>query len=153
MKKNILLVEDDPDHAEIITEIMLDGHSKSDIEKEIILMKDGQEAIDYLKKAETSVDNEVSSQIELVLLDLNMPKVNGMEVLKYLKKSIKYRTVPVVILSTSSDKKTIAEAYDKGADSFIVKPISYDEFARKLMAMEEYWLIRYVGCSKFAESI
>ncbi len=153
MKKKILLVEDDSDHAEIITEIMLDSHSNSDIEKEIILMKDGQEAIDYLEKAETNVDNEVSSQIELVLLDLNLPKVEGMEVLKYLKKSIKFRSVPVVVLSTTSDKKTIAEAYDKGADSFIVKPISYDEFAKKLLAMEEYWLIKYVGCSKFVESI
>lgn len=152
MEKKILLVEDDPDHAEIITEIMLDGQGNNNVEKEIILMKDGQEAIDYLEKAEANVDNEVSSQIELVLLDLNLPKVEGMEVLKYIKKSIKFRSVPVVILSTSSDKKTIAKAYDNGADSFIVKPISYDEFARKLMAMEEYWLIKYVGCSKFAES-
>ena len=151
MKKKILLIEDDEDHADIITEIMLDNHNG--IEKDIMLMRDGQEAIDYLKKAETNSDNNEIFKIELVLLDLNLPKVEGMDILKFMKKSPRLRSVPVVILSTSSDKKTIAQAYENGADSFIVKPVSYDEFVRKLMDMEEYWLIKYFGCTKLAEAL
>lgn len=151
MKKKILLIEDDEDHADIITEIMLDNHNG--IEKDILLMRDGQEAIDYLKKVETNSDNNEIFKIELVLLDLNLPKVEGMDILKFLKKSPRLRSIPVVILSTSSDKKTIAQAYENGADSFIVKPVSYDEFVRKLMDMEEYWLIKYFGCTKLAESV
>ncbi len=143
MKRKILLVEDNPDHANLTMEIMAENNSEG-IEKEIVLVKDGQEAIDYLRKEDT---NDVAgSQIELVLLDLDLPNVCGMDVLKFLKKSLKYNSVPVVILSGVCDRRVIAEAYDNGADSFIVKPVSYEVFARNLMAIEHYWLIKYVGC-------
>ncbi len=152
MKKKILLVEDDQDRADLITEIMIENYN-NDYEKEIIWVKDGQEAIDYLENIETKNDDEISPKIELVLLDLNLPKVSGMEVLKYMKRGTKFKSVPVVVVSTSSDKKTIADAYDNGADSFIIKPALYDEFVGKLMAMEEHWLIKYASCSSIAVDI
>ncbi len=154
-RKKILVVEDNPDHANLITEIMLERDS-GEYEKEIILMKDGQEAMDFLKK---DIDgyNGVKSQIDLVLLDIDLPKVNGLEILKFIRKSPKYNSVPVIILSTNYDRNIIAEAYDNGADSYIVKPISYEVFAGNIMDMEDRWLIKgfsnpkYVGCSDFLE--
>lgn len=142
MKKTILLVEDNPDHADIITDIMLEDRNYN-FEKEIILKKDGEEAIDYLQGAYLKSDNGVPSQVELIMLDLGLPKIEGMDVLKFLKENPRYRSTPVIIISANSDQKTIAEAYDRGADSFVVKPISYDEFVRKLIAMEESWMANY----------
>lgn len=144
MKKRILFIEDDSDHAELVTEIILKNHN-NDFEKEIILIKDGQEAIDYLQKVNIYGDDEIDPQIELVILDLNLPKVDGMEVLKFLKNNPRYYSVPVVVLSASSVRKVITEAYDNGADSFIVKPLSYERFVNVILAMEEYWLIKYTG--------
>lgn len=151
MKKRILLVEDNQDHAELITETILENPAS--VEKEITLIKDGREAIDYFKKTASNGNGGIISNIELIILDLSLPKVDGMEVLKFIKSTPRYRSIPVVILSTISDHKTIAEAYDNGADSYIVKPISYEKFARKIAAMEEYWLIKYVGSTSFSESL
>lgn len=148
-KKKILVVEDNDDHAALITEIMLDRYNE-EFEKEVIIMKDGQEAIDFLRKS-ADADNGVISQIDLVLLDLDLPKIKGMEVLKFMKKSPKYISIPVIILSSNCDRNTIAEAYENGADSYIVKPITYEIFARNLMDMEDRWLIKYAGYSGFME--
>ncbi len=108
-------------------------------------MKNGQEAIDYFQKMDIYGDDEIDPQIELVTLDLNLPKVDSMEVLRFLKNNPRYYSIPVVVLSASSDRKVITEAYDNGADSFIVKPLSYERFVNVILAMEEYWLIKYTG--------
>ncbi len=139
-RKKILIVEDNPDHANLITEIMLERDSE-ECEKEVLLMKDGQEAMDFLKK---DIDgyNDVKSQIDLVILDIDLPKVSGLEVLKFIRNRPWYNSVPVIILSSNYDRNIIAEAYENGADSYIVKPISYEVFAGNLMAMEDRWLIK-----------
>jgi len=154
-RKKILIVEDNPDHANLITEIMLE-RDRGEYEKEIILMKDGQEAMDFLDK-DIDGDNGVIPQIDLVLLDIDLPKINGMKVLKFIRKIPRYNSIPVIILSSNYDRYIIAEAYGNGADSYIVKPISYEVFAGNLMDMEDRWLIKgfsnpkYVGCSDFLE--
>ncbi|ODS34192.1 MAG: response regulator receiver protein [Candidatus Scalindua rubra] len=130
----ILLIEDDPDHAELIMEVLVEG----DIKKEVVLVRDGQDAIDYFQESIIKWDGEVQLKIKLVILDLNLPKVDGMDVLKFLKKDSRYRLVPVIILSTSSDNKTISEAYENGADGYVVKPISYEEFVKNLEIIKEY---------------
>ena len=135
-EKKILLIEDDPDHAELI----LDIFGIEDVENEVLLMKDGQDAIDYLQHTGSS-GNEKHTQIGLVILDLNLPKVNGMDVLKSLKKNPGYCSIPVVILSTNSDQDTISEAYRNGADGYVTKPISYDEFVEKIESLKSYWLM------------
>ncbi len=128
-EEKILLVEDDPDHAEIIIDI-LEEDNANNIKTEVILKKDGQEAIDYFQY-------EMQSQVSLVILDLNLPKVHGMEVLKFLKQNSMYSSIPVVILSTSFDGNTIEEAYKNGAHHYIAKPILYEDFIEKVKALKK----------------
>ncbi len=132
--KRIILVEDDLDHADLIIDIFELKVNESNI----ILIRDGQEAIDYFQEMALKWKIVPKEIITLILLDLNLPKISGMNVLKYLKKSSGYSQVPVVILSTSSDKKTIDEAYKNGVDRFVTKPVSYDEFIEKLETLKEY---------------
>ncbi|MEE9260522.1 MAG: response regulator [Candidatus Scalindua sediminis] len=150
-ENKVLLIEDNPDHAELITELLeVEGN------KEVILIKDGKEAIDYFQKAyppeacqtsppnrkaiRTDIDgDEIEPQIDLVILDLNLPKVHGMDVLKFLKQNSRYRSIPVVILSTSTDDKTINEAYKNGANGYITKPVSYDGFVEKIKILNNYF--------------
>ncbi len=143
-EKKILIVEDDPDHADLI----LDIFDTEDVESEVVLMRDGQEVIDYLQETDSSArtiqsdiksDNIRHSQIDLIILDLNLPKINGMDVLKSLKGNSKYSSIPVVILSTSSDQNTISEAYKNGANGYVTKPMSYDEFVDKIKMLRRYW--------------
>ncbi len=142
--RKILIIEDDPDHADMI----LDIFKSEDVESEVVLMKDGQEVIDYFQEVDTSnqiVQSNVEggngrhSQIDLVILDLNLPKINGMDILKSLKGNSKYSSIPVVILSTSSEQETILEAYKNGANGYITKPMSYDEFVDKIKMLRRYW--------------
>ncbi len=130
----MLLVEDDPDHAEII----IDVFESENIEREIILLKDGLEAVNYFQRADSDGDNGIQPQIKLVILDLNLPKVHGLEVLKILRQNSMYYSVPVVIFSTSSDDKTIETAYKNGANEYIVKPLLYEDFIEKIKTLSTY---------------
>ncbi|MFQ5965202.1 MAG: response regulator [Candidatus Scalinduaceae bacterium] len=132
----ILLIEDDSDHAEIITEVL----AENGIDKEIILVRDGQQALDFFKGIGIDGIGETQSNIDLIILDLKLPKIDGMDVLKFLKKNTKYCSIPVVILSTSSEVRTIVEGYKNGVNSFITKPISYEGFVGKIKTLKEYWL-------------
>ncbi len=134
--KKILLIEDDPDHAELI----LDTFDIEDVENDVILMKDGQDAVDYFQHTGSS-GNVKHTQIGLVILDLNLPKVNGMDILKFLKGNPEYHSIKVVILSTNSDQETISEAYRNGADDYVTKPASYDEFIEKMELLMSNWFM------------
>ncbi len=135
MKKGkILIIEDDPNYAELI----LDELETEDIKKEIILMKDGQEVIDYFQKSVIKWDGEVQSIIKLIILDLDLPKVCGMDVLKFLKNNSRYSSIPVIIFSANSDLETIKKAYENGANGYITKPLSYDDFVEKLKVLKEF---------------
>lgn len=134
-EKKILLVENDPDHAELIIDVLELG----DVKKRVILMKDGKEVVDYFQKTDLDgVDNDIKTQISLVILDLNLPKIDGMNVLKFIKENTKYRSINVIILSTSSDDRIIEEAYKNGADGFISKDASYKEFIKQIQTLEVY---------------
>ncbi len=133
-EKRILIVEDDPDHAELIIE----GLNVEDIKKKVILMKDGQEVIDYFQESVVKWEGKIQSIISLIILDLNIPKVHGMEVLKFLKNNSMYSSIPVIIFSTSSDHKTIEKAYENGVNGYITKPIYYEDFVEKLKILKEY---------------
>ena len=132
----ILLVEDDVDHVELITEIL----KKSGIRMEIIILKNGREAIDYFQEDSLSSMDVIQNEVDLIILDLKLPKVDGMNVLKILRKSPKHRAIPVIIFSTTAEESVIEEGYRYGVNSFITKPISYDKFAEKIKILKEYWL-------------
>ncbi len=128
-EEKILLVEDSPDHAELIIDIFEEDNAN--IKTKVILKKDGQEAIDYFQY-------EMQSQVSLVILDLNMPKINGIDVLKFIKKNPKCCSIPVIILSASSDHKTIEEAYENGANNYIAKPIFYKDLVEEVKILALY---------------
>jgi DNA-binding response OmpR family regulator len=128
-EEKILLIEDDQDHAELITDVLKEDNAKN-VRTKVILKKDGQEAVDYFQK-------EMQSQVSLVILDLNLPKINGMDVLKFARNNTKYCSIPIIILSTSSDQKTIDEAYKNGANGYFIKPTSYDDFVKKIKILKK----------------
>ncbi|MBS1257388.1 MAG: Response regulator rcp1 [Candidatus Scalindua arabica] len=134
-EKRIILVEDDPDHADLIKEV-LEGEFD---ERDIVLIRDGRDAIDYFQEFSIKWDGQIKDKINLILLDLNLPKASVMDVLKFLKKDKRYHPVPVIILSTNSDKKTIDEAYRNGVNGYVTKPVSYEEFVAKLEGLKEYY--------------
>jgi DNA-binding response OmpR family regulator len=133
-EKKILIAEDDQDHAELI----IDELDAGDIKKEIILMKDGQEVIDYFQEADIDSSVRVDLEIDLIILDLNLPKVHGKDVLKFLKNHPKYRSIPIIIFSTRHDSRTISEVYKNGANSFITKPTSFNEFRENIKKLRKY---------------
>ena len=130
-ERRFLLVEDDQDHAELISDVLCESNGNGDgIKTEVILMKDGKEAIDFFQSG-------MQSQISLVILDLNLPKVDGMDVLKFIKGNSKYSSVPVIILSTSSSQNTIEQAYKNGANGYFTKPDSYEELVVKVQILKK----------------
>ena len=129
MEERILLIEDDQDHAELIASVLKEENTKG-VKTEIILKKDGQEAINYFQ-------HETIPQISLVILDLNLPKVDGMDVLKFAKNNSRYCSVPIIVLSTSSNQETIDEAYKNGANGYFVKPDTYEDFVAKIKILKK----------------
>ena len=130
----ILLIEDDPDHAEIIIDVL----KKENIKKEIILLKDGEVVIEYFQKFDLEGNYEICYQIDLIILDLNLPKVHGIDVLKFIKNNANFSSIPIIILSTSSNQETIDEAFKNGANDYIIKPNSYDAFVEKIKILKKY---------------
>ena len=130
-EKNIVLIEDNPDHAELIAEALGDG----DIESNIILLSDGMEAIDFIEKC--SIEDHIENRIKLIVIDLKLAKIDGMDILKFLKKSSRYSKIPVIIFSATSNQETIDEAYKNGANGYFVKPIDHAEFVEKIKILKK----------------
>jgi CheY-like chemotaxis protein len=133
---NILLVEDDEAHAEIVRRNLADFR----VANKITLVKDGQAALDYLFHQGAYADPQSSIIPDIVLLDLRLPKVDGLEVLKQIKEDNKLRHIPTVVLTTSSTESDMIKAYDNGAGSYIVKPVDFDKFTKLMDAFGFYWL-------------
>lgn len=124
MSKIILLVEDNPDDQMLTIRAL----EKNNIANEIVLAADGQEALDYLFAEGPYQDRDASSQPEVVLLDLKLPKIDGMEVLKRMRADERTRRIPVVVLTSSDEELDILTSYDYGANSYIRKPVDFTEF-------------------------
>lgn len=132
----ILLVEDDPAHAEIVRR-NLAAHR---VANRLIHVADGQEALDYLFRQGPHAPPAAALRPDVVLLDLRLPKVDGLEVLARLKADEGLRRLPVVVLTTSAAEADVVRAYDGGAGSYLVKPVDFDKFAALLEAFGFYWL-------------
>lgn len=132
----ILLVEDDPAHAEIVKR----NFESSRIVNRMIHVSDGQEALDYLYRRAAYSQPDSSPRPGLVLLDLRLPKVDGLEVLKIVKADPSLQNIPVVILTTSASETDIAKAYNNSANSYLVKPVDFKQFSELLETLGYYWL-------------
>lgn len=133
----ILLVEDNPDD-ELLT---IRALKKNKVGNEIVVARDGVEALDFLMGTGTYSDRNINQVPELILLDLKLPKVNGLEVLKRLRAESHTKYVPVVILTSSSEEQDIISSYDLGANSFVQKPVDFDEFLEAARQLGVYWLL------------
>ncbi|MBI5444103.1 MAG: response regulator [Deltaproteobacteria bacterium] len=132
----ILLVEDDPAHAEIVRR----NFEKSRIANRLYQVGDGQSALDFLHHRAEFGDLETSPRPGLVLLDLRLPKVDGLEVLRRIKLSPELSSIPVVILTTSAAEADMVKAYDLHANSYLVKPVDFPQFVTLLETLGYYWL-------------
>ena len=132
----ILLVEDNPDHTELIMR-RFEHHR---VANKIYHVADGEAAQDYLFQRGTYDDPHKSPQPHVVLLDLRLPKVDGLEILKEIKTSDQLKKIPVVILTTSEAEKDVAKAYQHRANSYLVKPVDFDKFGQLMDDLGFYWL-------------
>jgi CheY-like chemotaxis protein len=132
----ILLVEDDPAHAEIVRRNFEGGRIANRLEH----VADGQAALDYLYRRNNFSDPAVSPRPGIILLDLRLPRVDGLEVLKTVKADPNLSRIPVVILTTSAAEADVAKAYDSHANSYLVKPVEFDHFAELMDTLGYYWL-------------
>lgn len=132
----ILLVEDNSDHAELVIRSMQDHK----ISNRIKHLKDGAEALDYLFNQGEFSNLAENPNPNLILLDLRLPKIDGLEVLKNIKESEQLKKIPVVILTSSDAEQDIAKAYSHHANSYLVKPMDYTKFVELMQELGFYWL-------------
>jgi two-component system, response regulator len=132
----IILVEDNLDDAALVIRAL----KKNNLANKLIHLKDGAEALDFIfgKLADESA---ATKGPKVILLDLKMPKVNGMEVLEKVKSDQRTKTIPVVVLTSSAEDPDIKRCYDLGANSYIVKPVEFDNFSKAVADLGCYWLL------------
>ncbi len=106
----------------------------------LIHLSDGQAALDYLYRRNQYTDGAQYPQPDVILLDLRLPKVDGLEVLRILKEDSNLRRIPVVILTTSNAERDIAQAYSRHANSYLVKPVDFEKFRQMMVDLGEYWM-------------
>ena len=133
---NILLVEDNQAHARLVTR----GISAQRVQNRIQHVVDGAAALDYLLQRPPYDNRDEHPTPDIILLDLQLPKVNGLEVLRQVKSDDRLKTIPVIILTTSSADSDIDQAYALHANSYLVKPLDYASFAQLMRDMGLYWL-------------
>ena len=133
----ILLVEDNPDDVELT----LHAFKKSKLVNRIRVIRDGAEALDYLFGGGEFAGRDVLDMPHLVLLDLKLPKVSGIEVLRRIRGDPRTRSIPVVAMTSSREERDIAETYKLGINSYIVKPVDFDQFGKVVEQLGYYWLL------------
>lgn len=131
----ILLVEDNPDDVELT----LMAFEKHKLANDIIVARDGEEALDIL--FQRGKESSGGPSPDLILLDLKLPKVDGMEVLRQVKENSKTKVIPVVILTSSKEENDLAESYRLGANSYIRKPVNFEKFTDVVMQLGLYWML------------
>jgi CheY-like chemotaxis protein len=132
----VLLVEDNEDHAELVKRQLVDHR----IANQLVHVTDGQSALDYLLQAGPYADPASSPRPHVILLDLRLPKVDGIEVLKSCKSNESLSTIPVVILTTSEAECDLDQAYENHANSYLVKPVDFNKFKQLMDDLGFYWL-------------
>ncbi len=134
---DILLVEDNPNDAELTIRAL----KKNNLVNNIIHLKDGAEALDYIFCEGAHAGRERTVTPVVILLDLKMPKVNGIEVLRRLKSDPATKHIPVVVLTSSNEDPDVSTCYELGVNSYIVKPVGFDKFTNAVAQLGLYWLL------------
>ena len=133
----ILLVEDNPNDVKLTLRAL----SKNNLSNKIHVVIDGEEALDFIYAKNKYSDRSITAIPKLILLDLKLPKVDGLEVLKELKSDERTKMIPVVILTTSREESDIIKSYQLGANSYIVKPVDFEKFISAIADIGFYWLL------------
>lgn len=139
MKKSkiILLVEDNPDDITMTLRAL----KKNNILNEVVVAEDGPEALDYLFGSGKYLGRDTTIRPQVILLDLNLPKMGGLEVLKRLRSDERSKLLPVVVLTTSNEDRDRIESYRLGTNSYVRKPVDFDQFSQAIQQLGLYWLV------------
>lgn len=133
----ILLVEDNPNDAELALRAL----KKNNLANNVLHVSDGEQALDFIFTKGKFIERSKSLRPKLILLDLKLPKIDGLEVLKEIKSNAETRRIPVVVLTSSKEEKDIIKSYDLGVNSYIVKPLDFEQFVSAVKELGLYWLI------------
>lgn len=135
--QDILLVEDNQNDIDLALYALREGN----LANSIVVVRDGKEALDFLFCREAFSQRSLNHPPKLVLLDLKLPKVDGLQVLKQLKSDPRTKTIPVVIMTSSSEERDLVESYSLGVNSYIQKPVDFDQFRATVKTLGLYWLV------------
>jgi CheY-like chemotaxis protein len=135
--KTILLVEDNPDDEALAIRALKRNH----ISNEIVVAHDGVEALDYLFGTGIYAERDISIKPTVILLDLKLPRIDGIEVLRRLREDDRTKLVPVVVLTTSSEEQDMLDSYSLGCNSYIRKPVDFIQFSEAIRQLGMYWLL------------
>jgi two-component system response regulator len=138
MNEPRILVVEDNSTDEALT---LRALKKAGVANEVVVVRDGPEALEYLFATGRYADRDANEVPQVVLLDLNLPKIGGIEVLKRIRSNEKTKLLPVVILTSSSEDKDLLAGYSLGANSYVVKPVDFTQFAESVKQLGLYWLL------------
>jgi two-component system, response regulator len=133
----ILLVEDNPHDAEMTTRAL----KKANLANKLIHVKDGAEALDFVFAKGAFADRQIQNKPKVILLDIKMPKIDGIEVLRQIKSNDITKTIPVVIMTSSKEEQDVITSYNLGVNSYVVKPVDFEGFAKAVSQLGFYWLI------------
>lgn len=137
MNEIILLVEDNPDDVELTLRALRKNH----LTNEMVIARDGAEALDYLFGTGAHEGRDLNVMPALILLDLKLPKLDGLEVLKRVRADERTRLLPVVILTSSTEERDLVDSYSLGANSYVRKPVDFTEFVEATRQLGLYWLL------------
>lgn len=133
----VLLVEDNPNDAELT----LRAFKKHNLENKVFVVKDGEEALDFLFATGQFAGRDINAHPKVVFLDLKLPKISGIEVLRKLKSDEKTKRIPIVVVTSSQEEQDIKECYELGVNSYIQKPIEFDNFVKAIAEAGLYWVV------------
>ena len=135
--KEILYIEDNPSDIELTLRAL----SKHNVANSIQVIKDGEEALEYIFATDRYAERDIKENPKVILLDLKLPKVDGLEILKRLKSEEQTKSIPVVVLTSSREEKDIIKSYNYGVNSYVVKPIDFANFSEAISTLGLYWLL------------
>lgn len=135
--KEILYIEDNPNDIELTLRAL----KKHNVANSIQIINDGEEALEYISASGRYAERNINEKPKVILLDLKLPKVSGLEILKQLKSEDQTKSIPVVVLTSSREEKDMIKSYNYGVNSYVVKPIKFETFSEAVSALGLYWLL------------